>query len=150
MDTLQAQKLARELMDIHHLQGWRFAYDNAVRRFGCCHYTTRTISLSRKMVELNNEDSVRDTILHEIAHAIAGGNAGHGPKWIYTAKSIGCTGERCYSRAVTQTVPPRYTATCAYCGYVSKRHRKPSCRYSCSTCGGGRFNENYLLVFIKA
>ena len=30
-----------------------------------------------------------DTILHEIAHAIAGANAGHGPVWKAVAKRIG-------------------------------------------------------------
>ena len=38
-----------------------------------------------------NEEEIRDTVLHEIAHAIAGPEAGHGPLWKATARRIGAT-----------------------------------------------------------
>lgn len=36
-----------------------------------------------------NRDEMRDTILHEIAHAIAGFDAQHGPAWQAVARKIG-------------------------------------------------------------
>ena len=38
---------------------------------------------------------VTDTILHEIAHALAGPGAGHGPAWKATASRLGATPKSC-------------------------------------------------------
>jgi len=67
-----ARILAVTLMQQHGLVGWTFKFDHARRRFGCCNFTRRTISLSRPLTFLNDDAEVRDTILHEIAHALAG------------------------------------------------------------------------------
>ena len=64
----------------HGLGDWTFQFDRAKRRFGACNYTTRTISLSRTLTRLNDDAAVRETLLHEIAHALTPG-AGHGPAW---------------------------------------------------------------------
>jgi hypothetical protein len=53
------------------LPKWSFQFDSAKLAFGKCNFTDRVISLSRHLVELNNEAEVRDTVLHEIAHALA-------------------------------------------------------------------------------
>jgi hypothetical protein len=54
--------------------------DSAVRRFGTCRYSRKLITLSRQLIELNDQARVLDTILHEIAHALAGPKTGHGPE----------------------------------------------------------------------
>src|SRR5689334_24415568 len=97
MDLMSAARLARELLDRFGLRSWRFRFDRAVRRFGCCHYTTATITLSAPLTVLNSEAEVRDTLLHEIAHAVAGKAAGHGPEWKKYAAAVGAKPERCYS-----------------------------------------------------
>ena len=76
-----AARLARTLMDYHCLGTWVFRFDRAIRRFGCCNWTTRTISLSAVLTRSNTDEQIRDTILHEIAHALAGPRAGHGKLW---------------------------------------------------------------------
>ena len=83
MDTSEAKELAVSLMCKHALvsKGWSFQFDESVRRFGLCSYRTKTISLSRTLVELNPIEQVRDTILHEVAHALAGPTAKHGTVW---------------------------------------------------------------------
>ena len=58
-----------------------FQFDNAKRRAGCCSYRRKRISLSKYFVEHNSKKEVMNTILHEVAHAMAGYEAGHGPKW---------------------------------------------------------------------
>ena len=74
MDLSVAEKLAISLMDRHGLldKGWHFKYDNAVKRFGVCMFRPKVIGLSSKLTLLNDREKVKDTILHEIAHAIAG------------------------------------------------------------------------------
>lgn len=72
MELAEAAAVAQQAMEIYGLRGWRFKFDNAKRRFGCCNYRTQTISLSRYVTELNSRDNVIDTVLHEVAHALAG------------------------------------------------------------------------------
>ena len=79
MNLFEASILARSLMSEHGLADWGFAFDHARRRFGACNYTRRRITLSRPLTLLNGIDEVRDTILHEIAHALCPGDK-HGPR----------------------------------------------------------------------
>ena len=68
----RARRLALGLMREHRVPGdWLFEFDRSKVRFGRCHYGRKEISLSRHLVELNDEAEVRETILHEIAHALA-------------------------------------------------------------------------------
>ncbi len=146
MKLEHAEGMAQALMQEHKLDGWRFAFDTSLRRFGCCRFRDSRITLSRKLVELNDAGTVRNVILHEVAHALAGFHAGHGQLWRETAAAIGCDGERCYNPTLVATPEPRYKAVCAYCGYVAKAHRARRCRYSCPRCSHS-FNERYVLVF---
>ena len=80
MHLIDARNLAWDLMRQHGLAdlGWRFRFDHARRRFGSCKYREKAITLSRPLTLLNGEAEVRDTVLHEIAHALCPGD-GHGP-----------------------------------------------------------------------
>ena len=69
VDLNEAAKLAFTYMHLHELHDWHFRFDRATTRFGCCHHRSKTISLSRAPVCLNDKIQVRDTILHETAHA---------------------------------------------------------------------------------
>ena len=72
MDLQHARQLAIDLIEAHGLAPrWKFAFDRAIRRFGNCDYTRRRITLSAPLTLLNDEEKVKDTILHEIAHALA-------------------------------------------------------------------------------
>jgi protein subunit release factor A len=51
MELQKAKELAESLMAHHGLQGWHFRFDRAKRRFGCCKYRTKTISLSVRSVK---------------------------------------------------------------------------------------------------
>lgn len=118
--------LGRSALADHCLDmcGWRFELDRSVRRFGICRYTTRTISVSGPLSALNDLPTVKDTVLHEVAHALAGNTAGHGPKWKATAVRIGAKPERCYDSAEVAEVPHRYEVVCGLCSKViAKRHR---------------------------
>ena len=83
--------MARRLMDEHGLTGWTLAFVEAKRRLGDCHFRHRVIRISRTHALEGSEEQIRDTVLHEIAHAIAGREAGHGPLWKVTARRIGAT-----------------------------------------------------------
>ena len=110
MHPHDARTLAWDLMRLYGLAdaGWRFRFDHARRRFGRCDYTNRRITLSRPLTLLNAEPEVRDTVLHEIAHALCPGD-GHGPRWKAKCREIGARPVRCYSDA-TVLSPPRSAA----------------------------------------
>ncbi len=148
MELVLAEKLALNLMTKHNLlqNGWRFEFDNAKRRFGCCHHRTKVISLSRELVKLNNEPRVQNTILHEIAHALVGVGHGHDSVWKRKALEIGCDGKRCYTTENTNIVKGKYQATCPKCGYVHNKHRKPKRQKSCGNCSNV-FDRERLLDF---
>lgn len=123
MKLFYAKILAEELMHLHGLDDWKFCFDHAKKRFGCCNYTKKQISLSAELVSLNSENHVRDTILHEIAHALAGHRAGHGKIWKETVERIGGTPTRCYAGTV-KTPLLAFTALCQQCGMQVQRRQK--------------------------
>jgi predicted SprT family Zn-dependent metalloprotease len=137
----EARRLAEGLMAQYGLSGWVFAFDRARRRAGVCRFPTLTrpgrIGLSLYFVERNDLEQVRDTILHEIAHALAGPRAGHGPRWKAACSLIGAVPERCY-RSGDVTMPGgKWRATCPGCGRQHHRHRRPPSLtgYHCKPCG---------------
>lgn len=146
----EARDLAIQLMKEHGIseQGWRFDFDNAKRRFGYCKYSSKTITLSIHLTEINTFERVKNTILHEIAHALCPKN-GHNHIWKSKAIEIGCDGQRCYSTDKVETVQGNYIAVCVGCGKQSTRFRKPKRSYSCGKCSGGRYNIKFKLDFIK-
>lgn len=146
MDLNIAQCLAINLMSQHNLlaSGWTFEFDRAKRRFGACHYRTKKISLSAHLVSLNDEARVRDTILHEIAHALVGFKHHHDAVWKAKAIEIGCDGERCYSAKEVTRPEAKYIMVCPN-GHSFTRHKRTKRKTSCAKCSP-IYDERYALV----
>ncbi len=83
--------MARGLMDEHGLDKWTFAFLEAERRLGDCNFQDRVIRIGRAHALDASEAEIRDTILHEIAHALAGPEVRHGAAWKAVARRIGAT-----------------------------------------------------------
>ena len=132
MEIGAAREMARGLMDEHGLQGWQLTFDRAKRRAGVCRPGQRTIGLSRPLTELHDVAQVRDTVLHEIAHALAGPRAGHGPRWREIAAAIGAVPQRCLP-SDAPTVAGAWVGTCP-AGHTIDRHRRPTQVSSCREC----------------
>ena len=122
--------LATELMDAHGLVGWRIKLDHARRRAGQCDYTNKTISLSRLYSRHAEADHIRDTILHEIAHALVGPRHGHDAVWRQKAREIGCTATRCHNLSFARA---KWVMTCPNGCFSVERHRKNS-GLVCASC----------------
>ena len=76
------------------LDSWSISFDNAKRRAGVCKMSQKEISFSVSHIENNSIEIIKDTILHEFAHAIAYelyGHTGHGQPWKKIARKIGAT-----------------------------------------------------------
>ena len=117
-----AIKLLRELMDQHGLiaEGWQAGFDWAKARCGACSHSLRHITLSRYYVISQPMADIRNTCLHEIAHALVGSHAKHGPSWKAKAIAIGCDGKRCSENEFHEM---RFQVSCEKRCKVYKRHR---------------------------
>ena len=145
MERQDAEDLAVALMAQWGLDGWHFEFDHAVRRFGHCRFEARTITLSRHLVALNDVDLVRDTILHEIAHALAGPRHGHDAVWRRTAVRVGARPDRTFGDEVASP-PARWVGTCPGCGNRLERHRllRRTRQLACASCGRGRWHREFV------
>jgi predicted SprT family Zn-dependent metalloprotease len=144
MDLKAAQKLATELMQKYGLfeRGWNFRFNGNARRAGVCKFglnrIPKRIELSHHWARLHSDSEVKDTILHEIAHALVGPEAGHGPKWKREAIRIGAKPRRVFKdERLAKT--PAYTIFCENnCSVTVHRYKLGRrWRYSlCGKCGG--------------
>jgi predicted SprT family Zn-dependent metalloprotease len=141
---------ARALLDAHGLRAWEFGFNANVRRAGVCFYPHRgepgRIELSNHFAARNSDDEVRDTLLHEIAHALVGPGHGHDELWKAKCREIGARPDACYGAEV-EMPPGRWRATCPGCATEFDRHRKPKraegwfCRPCGPTAGKLRWDE---------
>jgi predicted SprT family Zn-dependent metalloprotease len=130
--------LALELFACHGLHGWSFAYSRGKRTMGWCLYEAKAIKLSIHFVERNSAEEIRDTLLHEIAHALVGPGHGHDIFWKRKCLEIGARPQR-LSYEVNMPAG-RWQARCGQCGQVHHRHRKPTVLrgWYCCHCGEER------------
>ncbi len=90
----------------HGLTDWSFGWDKARRRLGVCRFKDKQIRLSVYFVRdnIHNPPEIFDTILHEIAHALAWTrhqDRTHGPRWKAICQEIGAAPK---ARAASGTV----------------------------------------------
>lgn len=132
---------ARQLMDEHGLSHVGLELDRAKTRFGACHWkkvngeiVTDKITFSKLYVETGPQENILNTVLHEIAHALAGPMAKHGPLWVAKCREIGYDKP---TRCGTAPHPAReqrkeFNLICPSCQVTvltKKGHRKPTKQY---------------------
>jgi predicted SprT family Zn-dependent metalloprotease len=134
MDLLKCKTLVCELMDKHGLKPqWGFRYFGSRISFGRCNYVKKEILLSSELVSLNSEELVKDTILHEIAHALTKGSH-HNWKWKKKCTEIGCSPVRTYNCEYVKIGKAPYKGKCK-CSTPHSRYKRPSSIYRCRDCG---------------
>lgn len=114
---------------------WSFRFDTAKRRAGLCNFTERRISVSRYLASRWEDDEIYQVLLHEVAHAMAGPTAGHGPQWKRIAADIGYVGGRTHDGEIAKELAP-WVGTCA-AGHEHVRFRRPTRPLSCGSCARG-------------
>ncbi len=137
---------ANALIALHLDGSWTFAFDNAKTRAGLCNYTTKRISVSRYLAARYEDDEIHQVLLHEVAHAIAGNRAGHGPQWKAIATELGYEGKRLHDGAIATELAP-WVGTCP-AGHVVHRYRRPARPLSCAKCSR-RYDPKNTIVWVK-
>jgi predicted SprT family Zn-dependent metalloprotease len=137
---IEVRQLALELLATYGLADWTFAYNRRKRALGFCFYASRTIELSIHFVEHNDADSIRDTLLHEIAHALVGPGHAHDTVWKAMCRRIGAQPQACCRSA--RMPEGNWQAQCGSCGRRYTRYRKPKRLdgWYCPPCHHGRGN----------
>jgi len=143
-DLHDVRREAEHLIATHLDESWSFAFDNAKRRAGQCDYTRKRITVSRYLSARYDDDTNRQTLLHEVAHALAGPRAAHGPAWKRVARAIGYTGGVTHHGETATELAP-WVGVCP-AGHVAHRHRRPTRPMSCARCSP-RFDERHLFAW---
>ena len=140
MNVREAESLVYKYMAKHNLPDeWLFRWQNTKIALGTCIYNKKEIRLSKWYVELNDIESVVDTILHEIAHALSyvrygSKGIGHGKLWKDVCRQIGAV-PKSYTKEnlIKPTNHHKYVEEC--CDVTYRRHRlRHNARYSCPKC----------------
>lgn len=151
MNIADAHILAEDLMKTHGLydKGWRFGFFRSKKAFGRCLYRERKILLSSEFAMINDERHIRDTILHEIAHALVGSSHGHDEVWQDKARQIGCDGKRFFDAGAVREPRKPYVGICPNCGKIIERYRRMriACKDCCNAFNGGRYSKDFLFVW---
>jgi predicted SprT family Zn-dependent metalloprotease len=134
----QARQLALQLLVTHGLSDWSFAFNRSKRQMGCCRFDPKVIVLSHHFVERNSPDLIRDTLLHEIAHALVGAGHGHDAVWKAMCLRVGAKPERLSNEP--DMPQGRWQAICDGCGMRHHKHRRPKRMkgWYCCRCGPTR------------
>ncbi len=124
-------------MDDVGLHDWAFDFDRAKNRCGACHFGKRKITLSKYYVTnaLVPEEAIRDTILHECAHALVGREAGHGETWRLKAIEIGCKGNRVCEHGTVAPPAALLACPCATANHFVNRVTQRRRNLVCLVCG---------------
>ncbi|MET0976216.1 MAG: SprT-like domain-containing protein [Leifsonia sp.] len=125
---------------------WSFGFDNAKKRAGLCNFTEKRITVSRYLAARYDDDEVHQVLLHEVAHALAGARAAHGPRWLTIARGLGYEGRRTHDGEIAHELAP-WVGVCPS-GHAHFRYREPSRPLSCGLCARG-FNQANIISWSR-
>ncbi|MCX7523161.1 SprT-like domain-containing protein [Microbacterium sp. STN6] len=144
-DLTRVRRWAEALIALHLDPAvWSFGFDNAKTRAGLCNYTQKRITVSRYLAARYEDDEIHQILLHEVAHALAGSRAGHGPRWRSVATDLGYEGKRLHQGAIADELAP-WVGTCPR-GHQHFRYRKPARTLACGACSR-RFDAANLIAW---
>ena len=104
-------------------------------------------------MEKNPFHIMKDTLLHEIAHAIhfiETGKMGHDNGWKEVASRVGCAPLRCASIDGLIVPEGKYRGICRSCGKTVQFYRRVRRSYSCSVCSPRRYDSRFKLKIVKS
>ncbi len=142
----RVRRWADALIALHLDPSWSFGFDTAKTRAGLCNYTDRRITVSRHLAERYDDDEIHQVLLHEVAHALAGSRAGHGPLWRRAAADLGYEGKRLHDGAIAGDLAP-WIGSCP-AGHTHYRYRRPKRALACGKCAK-RFDAANLITWVE-
>lgn len=142
--------------------GWCFEFNDRKRAAGLCSKRSKTIYISKWLLEQNLDRALKfeDTIRHEIAHALdfeIRGTSNHDKVWKMIARQVLSNGERCYDSSEIGVVEiTKYTLVCGNCDKKTPSHKakknnkkESACGECCKRYNFGRYSEKFTLVRVQ-
>lgn len=129
-----ALRLAESVLRAADLPDWQVRVGNAKRQLGLCRYKDKRIVFARRLLESGDDALIKDVILHEVAHALAGPQAKHGPAWKRIAIAIGANPKSRTEAGSLAPAPAPWVGTCPACGATRELYRPPRRVVSCGAC----------------
>ena len=149
MNLKEIESYAKEQIKTY-IPTWKFNWNNRKKSLGVCSYNKETIFLSKPVFSLSENstfEKVRNTVLHEIAHALTPGNH-HGKTWKRTLIQMGGDGNRLAD--IEYKVKGNYIYKCPNCDKVSYFYRQIKKLYACGSCcnkyNNGKYDVKFELV----
>lgn len=151
---MENQQLITEIQSLinQHLVGWSFKVTKTKHAMGQCDHINKEITISIYHLTTGTLEEIKDTILHEIAHAMTPGH-NHDRIWKLKCIELGARpatkANRIASTKFVESIPPKHSYVCKICGHAKYSNRKLKHRYSCTKCGQAlgtvRFNPGLEL-----
>ena len=132
MLSIDAEKLTMDLVN-KYIPGWGLGWICSQRVYGKCSFGEHLIKLSLPLVQRNSVEETTNTILHEIAHAMAGPEHNHDWYWKAQCMKIGARPERCFNLNEVDN-GAEWKSKCLCAGKVHKAIRKPRRELICTAC----------------
>lgn len=125
-----------KLLAEHGINGWVVSFDNAEGRAGRCNFTEQRISYSVLFMLTATPEERRNTVLHEVAHAVTGPNRGHGAEWEANFVALGGNGSAVAYASSESYTEDRYSwiGVCPTCGDRTGFHEAPEDVWGCMKC----------------
>jgi len=106
------------------LKDYKFKIGKMKRSLGITRFNNKIIEISKFALHLG-EKKCLNTLLHEIAHVLAGHKNGHNKIWKRIAIRLGCDGKRCSNSKMN--IKHNYELSCiGSCTWTRPYIRKPS------------------------
>lgn len=96
---------ARDLMDRHGLTDWSFEWNDSDEFAGRCYPDLQLITASRAILLDTAARNIRETLLHEIAHALT--TTEHDARWWRRFRRIGGEGYWLTNNGLAKSAKPR-------------------------------------------
>lgn len=132
------------------LPDWELKFSNQKRQLGYCRPKKKVISISKAFMETNPFSVIKDTLLHEIAHALhflEAGKTNHSNGWKKFALKVGCEPKRCATGEGLKMPQGNYVGICPVCERTTNFYRRVRRSYACNHCTN-RYDPKYKLKII--